>query len=1227
MTSKSPLVDDRDFDNVLFQLRELAKSYLNNQWIYGTNINDTHKDIISNKDDPGIALSKSFALMYMNIIKRLNKLPERNFIEFLNMLGFDLSAPVASKVPVTFKIVDGAKDDVFVPSGTKVGTDSNDKHDELIFETDENMLVTRTNIAEIYTINKAFDNIHSYIEKLNEKQDFKLFSNNDNGEEEENVQQHIFYLGHADIFNLKDIAVKIKLTLHIKEGNLDDLIKFLTDNKKVVWEYNWKYDKNGKEIKDFADLHTLVANKDVDKKGTIILNSENKIKIEKSKVNDIESYWIRCRVIQSKNIKNVLKDIDNLPKIDKIKVNVELDSDNKSTIDNDTNPDMLFYKDVPLKISTDNQNKEDNPIDKENKEPIYPFGKQPFTYDIFYIASNNCFSKKNAIITLQFINLNPNFKGDATENQEIKKPIISWEYWNGKCWNALDIINTKSKEDKEDKITSFEFECPADIEKNSVNGNENYWIRIRIVSGDYGKVKLKQTLKPALTFGEDNNKNKVDIDIGKYDWDYDDIKPPKFEKIKIKFAYASQSKDSQKMMTSSLNDKHQKISIKEKASEPFCISFNNLQYYIHISPDIEKINPFKPFKIFQDDNDDGKNLKNSIQINNNNNNEDKNRKFIITSVLKETTLTTSPTAAPAVVAAYIGFDSKINGGPTLIYFSITEQRNNDYDITDKKLNFYYYSTNGWSRLYAEDTTNYFTKKGWIKFYVPLDFKTRLLFGKDLFWVKVEDSANIYNGKNKNFPQVKGVFINTVSCINAFTIEDEILVKDTKTLNELNYFFSKRPLTSIYNKKEEIWVKEKSITDNIEREYLLKNSRLRERRDDVSQNVIETWVLWKESGIKENILNNITGKSSSSLPSFQSDYRVYSIDRTTGKLTLGAQFYNIIDKENINIGGQEATALSFTDKDIIDSDGIVKANYIVGGSSNGNVNEGEITTLKSFIPFIDFVTNYENAEGGSDAQTTQNALETMPTLIKNRGQAVTAEDFESIITSNFNSVSKSKCFTATDNKGEPKGGHILIIIIPKAESLDNNQDSKNNDNKYQSIVGTGTSALSLDDQKRPTPSFGLIANIKQFLSKISEDNIILPNRLNIAGPDYFKVSITATIYSITIDNMPIVEKKSLELLKIFLNPVNGGKEGKGWEFKKISTISDIYWLLSSIKEIDHIDHISLKVQYSDGKNEMIVNDNDNNDNNNIESKLKVHSLLSEGDEHNLQIKLMVEDDKR
>ena len=40
------------------------------------------------------------------------------------------------------------------------------------------------------------------------------------------------------------------------------------------------------------------------------------------------------------------------------------------------------------------------------------------------------------------------------------------------------------------KHDELNFLCPDDIDIFSVNGNENYWIRARLVSGDYGKGKI-----------------------------------------------------------------------------------------------------------------------------------------------------------------------------------------------------------------------------------------------------------------------------------------------------------------------------------------------------------------------------------------------------------------------------------------------------------------------------------------------------------------------------------------------------------------------------------------------------------------------------------------------------------------------------------------------------------------------------------------------------------------
>lgn len=67
--------------------------------------------------------------------------------------------------------------------------------------------------------------------------------------------------------------------------------------------------------------------------------------------------------------------------------------------------------------------------------------------------------------------------------------ILSWEYWNGKGWTAIPI-----QTDSTNKLSTsgeIEFTCPEDIGTVEVIGQENYWIRTRITSGDYGKEEFK----------------------------------------------------------------------------------------------------------------------------------------------------------------------------------------------------------------------------------------------------------------------------------------------------------------------------------------------------------------------------------------------------------------------------------------------------------------------------------------------------------------------------------------------------------------------------------------------------------------------------------------------------------------------------------------------------------------------------------------------------------------
>ena len=73
--------------------------------------------------------------------------------------------------------------------------------------------------------------------------------------------------------------------------------------------------------------------------------------------------------------------------------------------------------------------------------------------------------------------------GDTSAN-----PELSWEYWSGKGWWKLNIkldetLNLKS-------TGALQFKVPDDIASSDWAGKTSYWIRARLVGGDYGKEQV-----------------------------------------------------------------------------------------------------------------------------------------------------------------------------------------------------------------------------------------------------------------------------------------------------------------------------------------------------------------------------------------------------------------------------------------------------------------------------------------------------------------------------------------------------------------------------------------------------------------------------------------------------------------------------------------------------------------------------------------------------------------
>jgi predicted phage baseplate assembly protein len=94
-----------------------------------------------NVSDPGITLIELFAWMTEMMVYRLNKVPEKNYIQFLNMMGVELQPASSAQVELTFRLSTPFPFDpqteavAFVPSGLEVATNATPDAPEVVFTT------------------------------------------------------------------------------------------------------------------------------------------------------------------------------------------------------------------------------------------------------------------------------------------------------------------------------------------------------------------------------------------------------------------------------------------------------------------------------------------------------------------------------------------------------------------------------------------------------------------------------------------------------------------------------------------------------------------------------------------------------------------------------------------------------------------------------------------------------------------------------------------------------------------------------------------------------------------------------------------------------------------------------------------------------------------------------------------------------------------------------------
>ncbi len=483
MSNPPPRIDSRDAAQIAQDVRSrLAQTFPD--WQEGQNPTTRQPQGLST------ALVAIFARYGEIVIQRLNQVPQKNFLAFLNLLGGSQLPPQPARVPLSFFLAAGSPVDGLVPVGTQVAAPPTEgETDAVIFETERELVVTAAKLESVYVRNPESDRVgdHSVIVATNAHSAVFAF------EGDQSIEHH-FYLGNDAMLSYTNLkALRLTLTL---------ILPAIPNNgPRDAWQVAWEY-WDGQRFVQLVPTADTTQN--LRQSGNVIFgNSTSNLPEFKSYIVDrIEKRWLRCRLITPINTtpnprSNTVRST-HLPQINAIQLQPTLQESNLPL-------DAAFTNQIPIDLSKD----------------FFPFGEQPKIGDACFLASQAVFAKTRAAVTLNVTVTPPDEASGLKKSAASANLELTWEYWNGQAWIAFGISTIAREQPDLNRDNAFtdttkaftetgaiQFMLPTDANPMAVNGIDNHWIRVRISQGNYGidgkyipkTIKVGETTLETFTF-------------------------------------------------------------------------------------------------------------------------------------------------------------------------------------------------------------------------------------------------------------------------------------------------------------------------------------------------------------------------------------------------------------------------------------------------------------------------------------------------------------------------------------------------------------------------------------------------------------------------------------------------------------------------------------------------------------------------------------------------------
>ena len=287
----APRLDDRTFQQLVDEAKKRIPHY-------------TDKWTDHNVSDPGVTLIELFAWLTEVTLYRMNRMPERHYIKFMEMLGVVLKAPVPSRAPVTFWFSTATESAVQIPGGTEVASTQTETQASIVFTTDQPFTVFPPQLTAVFSHlhqDKKFTDKVS-LRRLQaglEEKAFSIFAS-------EPAVDDALYFGFSN--NLSHHILRLEMDWEEASGAGAD-----PNLPPVVWEA-----ATGENERRWLPC-------EVEMETTRSFNRRGRVQIHLPKmgqylVNDQALYWVRVRVKEVSAIERAMgmREYDKSPRLKRL---------------------------------------------------------------------------------------------------------------------------------------------------------------------------------------------------------------------------------------------------------------------------------------------------------------------------------------------------------------------------------------------------------------------------------------------------------------------------------------------------------------------------------------------------------------------------------------------------------------------------------------------------------------------------------------------------------------------------------------------------------------------------------------------------------------------------------------------------------------------------------------------------------------------------------------------